>query len=78
MVSNTETDHALTIIDGLCDAIRNGQQVGDFTKLLKQLNIIETSHYHAKVTSKLQPDVPVEIVIEGDVFDDLEKRPSIG
>ena len=61
---NTQTDHALTLIDGLCDEIRNGQEVLEFTKLLKQLNIIETSHDHAQITQKIQPDVPVRLVEE--------------
>ena len=54
-VQNTEKDHALTIIDGLCDVIRNGQQVGDFKRLITQLNIIETSHDHELATSAIKP-----------------------
>ena len=58
------------MIDGLCDDIRNGQEVAEFTKLLKQINIIETSHDHAQITKKIQPDVPVRIVEEFNVIED--------
>jgi len=40
-------DHLMTVIDGLCDAIRQGQQVADFVKLYSELCRDEAIHRHS-------------------------------
>lgn len=47
-MSNTQVDHEQTIIDGLCEAIRNGQSVPDFIQLLKRLYKDELKHIHSE------------------------------
>ena len=50
---NTQVDHEMTIIDGLCEAIRAGQSVPDFIALLKKLYQVELTHIHNEQQTEL-------------------------
>ena len=48
------------IIDGLCDAIRNGQSVPEFISLLKQLYQNELTHIHNESRETMRQSFPAE------------------
>ena len=51
----SRADHTATIIDGLAEAIRNGQPVEEFVKLYQQLCQDELKHDHAAEEESKEP-----------------------